>query len=489
MKRIILISSITIVVLGIALSGCGSGANSAGIANGGASGQAVPASFSISDTPPQGVSILRFQIQVMAAALQPSSNSQQPVSMLPAPATVELIHLQSESALLANFSVPAGTYSSLMVTFANPQMTILNQSNTEYTVGGVTCQPTQVCTLTPTLNQSMVTDEAAPFPITLSSSSPVAFVLHFDVNASVQGDLSVSPTISLKELPPLPSGALEQFHVIGRITGVNTQNSTFTLQTGFGNFSLTISTNSSTQYDFGSVCAADTFSCLMKGEVVRVELSGMPGGALVATNVELIAPQFQPVLEGVVIGVNTAKNEVQLVLIDFQDDAQGHLGNAKMAYGLPLTVQLSSTTTFSIDTDGITLPSTGPALSFASVNDMIVGQSLAVQPVISSIQFSGTPPSIQITFTASNVQLESSELTATVDTVNPPSFTLDQLPPLFTGATPAISELDVETVAGTNFENIAGVSALAGGDKVSVGGLLFNTASVPTLVAERVLLR
>lgn len=492
MKRAIPLFLLAIVGgLGITiLAACGGGMGaSSGSTGVGISGQLVPASLSISDTPPQGVTILRFQIDVTAAALQPSSAGQQPVSMLPAPATVELIHLQSESALLANFSVPAGTYSGLTATFANPQMTILNQSNTKYTVGGVTCQPTQVCTLTPTLNQSMVTDEAAPFPITLSSASPVAFVLHFDVNASVQGDLSVSPTISLKELPPLPSGALEQFHVIGRITGVDAQNSTFTLQTGFGNFSLTISTNPSTQYDFGNVCAADTFSCLMKGEVVRVELSGMPGGTLVATQVELIAPQFQPVLEGVVIGVNTAKNQVQLVLIDFQDDAQGNLTNNKMAYGLPFTVQLSNTTTFYIDTDGITLPNTGPALSFASVNDTIVGQNLAVQPVISSIQFSGTPPSIQITFTASSVRLESSELTATVDTVDPPSFTLDELPPLFTGATPAITELDVETVAGTNFENITGVSALAGGDKVSVGGLLFNTASVPTIVAERVLLR
>ncbi|HXX19897.1 MAG TPA: DUF5666 domain-containing protein [Candidatus Acidoferrum sp.] len=472
------------------LAACGGGMNaSSGTTGVGVSGQAVPASFSISDTAPQGVIVLRFQIDVTAAALQPSSAGEQPVSMLPVPATVELIHLQSESALLANFNVPAGTYTSLTASFANPRMTILNQSNMEYTVGGVTCQPTQVCTLTPTLNQSTVTDEAAPFPITLSSSSPVAFLMHFDVNASVQGDLSVSPTISLKELPPLPSGALEQFHVIGRITGINAQNSTFTLQTGFGNLSLTISTTSSTQYDFGSVCAADTFSCLMKGEVVRVGLSGMPGGTLVATNIDLITPQFQPVLEGVVIGVDTAKNQAELVLIDFQDDTQGDLANGKMAYGLPVTVQLSNTTTFKIDTDGITLPSTGPALSFASVNDMIVGQSLAVQPVISSIQFSGTPPSIQITFTASSVRLESSEVTATVDTVNPPSFTLQELPALFTSATPAITELDVETVAGTNFENVSGVSALAGGDKVSVGGLLFNTASVPTVVAERVLLR
>jgi hypothetical protein len=340
MKRI----SLTLVILFslIALADCGSGSSTngaAGATSGGPSGQVVPASLSISDTPPPDVSILRFQIQVTAASLQPSNNSQQPVSMLSTPATVELIHLQSESALLSNSSVPVGTYTSLTASFASPQMTILNRSNVTYTVGGQQCAPGQVCTLTPTLNQPMVTDEAAPFPITLSSASPVAFLLHFDVNASVQGDLSVSPTISLKELAPLPSGALQQFHVIGRITGVG--NSTFTLQTGFGNLSLNISANSNTQYDFGSVCPGDNFGCLMKGEIVRVGLSDMPSGMLVATRVALVAPQGQPALEGVVIAVNTAQNQVQIVLTDFQDDAPGHLVNAKMGFGLPLTVQLS----------------------------------------------------------------------------------------------------------------------------------------------------
>ena len=489
MRRALAIISLTTAtaILVTMLTSCAGGMGAgAGSSSTGVIGQAVPASFSISDTPPQGVAILRFQIELTAASLQPSSNSQQPVSMLPTPTTVELIHLQSESALLANFNVPTGSYMGLTVAFANPQMTIFNQSNTTYTVGAVTCKPGQICTVTPTLDQSTVTDEAAPFPITLSGTSAVAFLLHFDVNASVQGDLSVSPTISLKELPPLPSGALEQFHVTGRITGVNTQNSTFTLQTGFGNYSLTLSTSPSTQYQFGSVCTADNFSCLMKGEVVSVKVSGMPGGTLLATEVTLFAPQFQPVLEGIVTGVNAAQSQVQLVLIDFQDDAQGDLANGKMAYGLPLTVQISNTTTFNIDTDGITLPTTGPALSFAGINDFVVGQSLAVQPLISSIKFSGTPPSIQVSFTASSVRLEASELTATVDTVNPPNFTLDQLPPLFTGATPSITEIDVETVTGTNFENITGVSALAGGDTVSVGGLLFNTTTTPTLVAERV---
>ncbi len=477
-----------------ALNTGGTGGNGG---NGGSSGQSVAASFNISDTPPMGVSVLRFQIQVTAASMQPSGSGSQPVSMLTAPQTVELIHLQSESALLANISVPAGTYTSLSASFANPQMTILNRSTSTLTAGGQQCAPNTVCTFTPTLNQSSVMDESAPFPITLSSASPVAFLMHFEVNASVQGDLSVSPAISLKELPPLPSGALTNFHIDGRITSVTSPN-TFTLSTGLGNVSFTVTTNSSTQYQFGSVCAADTFSCLMVGEVVRVDLNAMPTPTLVATDVELLAVQGAPLLEGTVVGVDSATNQLEVVLTGLQDNTAGMLTSASATFGLQLTIQLANSTTYNIDSDGITLPTSG--LSFAGIQDIVVGQTLAIQPGAITITVAGPipisptppmppPPPINITITASNLRLESSELTATVDTVAPPSFTLDQLPPLFTGATPAITEIDVETVTGTNLENISSVSALAPGNTVSVGGLLFNTANTPTIVAERVMQR
>jgi Domain of unknown function (DUF5666)/Domain of unknown function (DUF4382) len=471
--------------LSIAAAGCGSMySNSSG--SGG--GQTVPISFTMSDTPPVGVTILRFQIQVTAASLQP--NMGQPVPMLTAPVEVELEHLQSEPALLANLSVPAGTYNSLSVTFANPQMTIFNESNTTYTVGAQNCAPKQLCMLTPPLNQTMVSDQSAPFPITLSSNSPLEFLLHFDVNASVQGDLSISPMISLKEVPPM-TGIFERFHVIGRITTISSGNSSFTLRTGFGNISLNVATNANTQYDFGSVCSTEAFSCLMVGQVVRVKLNVMTGGALVAAQIELLGVPKQPVLEGTVIGVNAAQNQIKLALIDFQDDDQGDFARAAMTFGISLTVQVSSSTAFSIDTDGVTLPS---GVSFGGIQDVIVGQELAIQPIFTSIAVSGTAPAIQITLSTNSVCLEPSELTATVATVNaqatPPNFPVNALPPLFTSATPAsIMEIQVDVVPGTDFENISGISQLTAGEVVSVGGLLFNTSTTPTLVAERVLVR
>src|SRR5439155_5562536 len=119
--------------------------------------------------------VLSFEIEVMGATLQSSGSSSQPVSLLNEPQDIEIEHLQTESALLASRSVPTGTYSGLMVMFANPRMTIQNQSGAPLTLGTQACSDQKVCEFDPKLNQSSVTVQAPtqPFPITLTMDSPV----------------------------------------------------------------------------------------------------------------------------------------------------------------------------------------------------------------------------------------------------------------------------------------------------------------------------
>lgn len=68
-----------------------------------------------------GVTVLSFEIEVTGVALEPSDSGSQPVSMISEPEDIELEHLQTESALLASKSVPAGAYNGLMVSFAAPK--------------------------------------------------------------------------------------------------------------------------------------------------------------------------------------------------------------------------------------------------------------------------------------------------------------------------------------------------------------------------------
>lgn len=480
MKRSVAFLSLSIFIAFVMIA-CGGGQMSTQMP-GTPSSNTSNVSLSIGDAPPAGVTILRFEVQVMSASLQPAMSGQAAVSLLSQPQEVELEHLQTEPAFLVNLNVPAGTYNGLTATFANPQMTILNQTGNTLTVGSQSCSNNQVCNLTPTLNQMSVTVQqpTAPFPLMLSANSPLALLLHFDINASVQNDLSISPTVSVNQVQAFPTGEFEHFHVVGTVSAINSPN--FTLQTSFGNQTLTIATDTNTQYNFGSSCQAENFGCIATSQLLKVKVSLMPGGTLLATSIQLFSAQGFPSVLGVVTASNAAQNQFQVALF-FMEDDNNQFG--QMGPGIGITVQPTSSATFSVDSDGITLPS---GLSFASVQDITVGQVVLFHPTSASMGSMG-----QFTVSADSISLEPSEITGTVAAVNasatPPNFTLGSLPPLFTKASPSITQLEIEPVTGTDFDNVSGLSGLNVNDMVSVGGLLFNTSSGPLVIAERVFKR
>jgi hypothetical protein len=443
--------------------------------------QTANVSFTVGDDPPAGVAILRFQVQITSAILQPQNTSQSPVSMLLGPANVELLHLQTETAPLGNINVPAGTYTGLTASFANPEMTIFNNTSQTLTMGAQSCAPSQFCVFNPTLDQSSatVTAPTAPFPVTLSASSPVGFEMHFDVNASIQGDLTVSPMITLKQIiPPTATTPIDQFHIVGRVSSVSSPD--FTLQTGFGGLSLSAVTNSSTTYAFGPTCGANDFACLMDGQVVRVDLNLLPGGTLVATHVRLLEQQNFNSLQGLVISVNAAQNSFNMILLDLQESFTSVLP------GLVVTVQTNGSTTFSVDSDGITVPA---GLTFTGISSFVPGQTVEIHPMATPVVTPGPAVLPLINVSTDSVTLESTDLSGIIGSMdaggNPLNFTLISLSPFFGHASVSLIQVDTVT-ADTQYINVSGLSGLGAGDNVSVGGLLFNTAINPTIAAERI---
>ena len=101
------------------------------------------------------------------------------------------------------------------------------------------------------------------------------------------------------------------------------------------------------------------------------------------------------------------------------------------------------------------------------------------------------PPNVMIT--VDQVQLEPSDVTATITAINAGSntqtFTLGTLPMFFQNA--GIMSIQVDVLSNTQFETeedqmMSGLSSFKTGDIVSVRGLLFNTMTTPTMVAEKV---
>jgi hypothetical protein len=452
----------------------------------------VQASLTIHDNPPMGVTVLSFDIDVTGAELQPSGSGQQPVSMLSEPEDIELEHLQTESALLASRSVPTGTYSSLMVSFANPRMTIQNQSPNTLMLGSQSCLTQQICEFDPTLKQTSVTVQGSPFPITLTMNSPVVLKMDFNVDASVQqspqGGLSITPTVSLVQVPTTNSTGQqdeEDVEVVGRITSIE-QNSvphTFNVQTGMNGPSFTIATDNNTQFDFGTSCSTADFSCLKVDQIVEVEAKMRADGSLLAFEVKLFQPPNQMSFGGTITSVSSGGSSFQIVLFDEEGFAGSEMGSFSM--GAPITIiNLATPKDYSIDSGGFMLPS---GLSFTGPGDLMVGQKVRLHPTGLP---SGMPPNV--TVTVDQVQLEPSHVTGTFTPINAQTFTLGNLPSFFTSA--GIMSVQVDVLPDTQFETeedqmMSGLSSLKTGDTVSVRGLLFNTVTTPTMVAEKVVRR
>ena len=418
--------------------------------------------FTIRDTPPTGVSILSFEITVTGAVLHQGTTN---VSILSSPVKVEITQLQTESAFLSTQGVAPGTYDSITVTFANPEMTILNKSGAA--LAG--CANGAICELKPALNPSSVDfSQNPPFPLTLTTNTATGLLLDFNLAASVQNDLSVKPTIGFTQLPVVQNtGELEELEDLnGQVTSVDTANSQFTIHSISSGQSFTIKVDSNTKFeDFGEAGLQNAFSSLKTGQIVEVYVKLNGSGTMVATKVELKEAEQGKELEGTIVSVDPSLTKFDMVVLDEVPDIPG------VQVGNKVTVTLQNAT-FRIDNDGLNIPSD---LSFARADDLGVGQTVEVRPVSGS---SGT------SIVTDRVRLQTSQFTAKVKSTSGSVFIVNNLPDLFTTA--GITEIEVRTSSQTEFDKVSGVGALIAGDTVSLRGLLFKTTGTRVLVAKKV---
>lgn len=137
---------------------------------------------------------------------------------------------------------------------------------------------------------------------------------------------------------------------------------------------------------------------------------------------------------------------------------------------------MNSGAMFDVDTDSLSIPS---GLQFLSISDVIVGQSVEIDPVGVNASSSG------ISVATDHVRLHRTHVTATIQGISGANLTLTNLPSFFTSA--GITQIQVQTSSSTQFEDgLSGVSGLAANDTVSVGGLLFNSTTSPVLLAEKI---
>lgn len=487
------------------MSGCGGQSSNSPAATTSTNLSQTPVGLSVTDTPPTGVTVLYFQLNITAATLTSSSGST--VSLLPSNGSipVNVTQLQTNSAFLGTKNVAAGEeFTSLALTFANPQLTIYN--STGAAIGS--CANDTVCDLQPTTTPLTLSFSSSPFPITVGSNPFLAFLLDINLNTVIQSDLSVNlgatngVTVSQLTAPQPHMGYVEgTVESTFTSTTANPNQEGFTLETQDGR-TFTIDVNSSTTYNYpSSVCSTDNFTCVGTQQVVQAQLT-FASGVLTATEVNYEQAAGVTIFEGNIIRLSTSNGNTMMDLIL----QQGPGAPNSFRFGQRATVTVPTTgVTYGIDNGGFTIPS---GLSFASTSDLIVGQEVyvAVEGSVSNASANSSPWTGHgpITFTTNSITLGQSQITGTVAGVNVSalSFTLSTMPCFYIPPAPSAASappwapvnIAVQTTGATTFTNFTtdSIEGLAVNYVVSLGGWVFSTPnSTPTVTvaASQVMLR
>jgi len=440
----------------------------------------VPMSLAIADTPPSGVAVLFFEALVTGARLQPMDMSKPPVSALTTPVEVEFGHLQTDTAFLSLTNVTPDTYASITVMFGNAALTIVNHSGAA--IGG--CADGSVCELSPAFNPMSATVSGTPFPITISKDSEVGIKLDFNVGSSVQADLSVNPAVTLTQLTQKEHSdegtEIEEFDEIdGQVTGLVSGG--FTLLNERSGQSFSIMVDSTTIFeDFnraGCTASPGDLTCVKTGQVLNVDLAQSGSGTTTAKRVEFEEDANRQVLKGTITSIDNGGAQFHIVVFNEEPVVAG------ISEGSSIIVMLGQNPIFQVGREEIGEDGGGTisGFSFSSSSDLLVGQDVQIRPSNPSSSGGTT------TVTTDLVRLWPSQITGQVGSLMPSngSFTLTGLSPLFTGATPPITTINVVTQSEMDFMDFSGFGSLTQGSTVSVKGLLFNTAGTPTLVTRR----
>ena len=417
----------------------------------------LPATLLIRDTPPAGVAVLSFSLTVTGAVLEPGD-----VSLVTNPVSIEINRLQVETALLASLTIPSGAYTGLTVTFANPTLTILNNSGS----ANGSCPSGAICKLKPALAVSSVNFTGQPFPTT--TGDELVLLLDFDVSKSLSDLGTINPVVTVRQLTPaeLSQGGESIKQILGKITD---RIDTWPPPWGYGlGYSMVTDVGSimfgdnspSTQYIDAGERACLNFYCL-QDKLAEVDLTLVD--VWVAKRVTVKSAD-QTELEGVIVGINT-DTQLDIVLLHQVPNVAG------LELGDVVRINLQSGATIgAVDTDV-----TRTGLLFSAPSDLLVGQVVTAR-VLSAP--SGTPLAV----TSDRVRLKSGALTGRLKAIlNATDFVVDSLPENFPAA-----QIQVRTNAQTGFQGISGIAALNVGDTVSLSGFLLKASGDPVLLPEAV---
>lgn len=192
-------------------------------------------------------SVISFQVDITGLSVSDGTNP--PVSVLNGTQTVDFARLNGLRTLLDINTIPAGTYTSVTATLANPQIGYLNVNPparpTINTLNGTTSPAA-------TLTTSSVTIPLAT-PLVVSTGNIIGLKFEFDLRKSILVDGTgqitgaVTPMLDLKAITPSDADAYIDDFVAG-VVSFNASGNSFIIQGPHGH-QFTVNVNGQTEWE------------------------------------------------------------------------------------------------------------------------------------------------------------------------------------------------------------------------------------------------
>lgn len=438
---------------------------------------------------PASINLLSFRTTVVGVSLTPAIGGSLNVPLNSDVYQADLAKLQSDTAFLAlSTSIPAGTYTNMVVSLSNPAVTycVQTQGMTGCAAGSVTSVSGP--SATPIIANS-------PFPLLVSRGQNIGLAIDVDIasaltvssqsQAITAVNLGAPNVLSAILLPPasssLPSGTLDFVEdVTGIVSSVNEAAQSVTIQTatkgsitGIEGISTTVSPNCTT-FNLGS-----TFTCAKQGQVASLDTILNSDGTFALLEYDPLAMAAGDWIEGTIGLPASSSTLFQLVTNDFVLANNNSLLGNHLEVGAPVQITLVNPKPFAVDSKGLVVPNT----SFLGGMDASVlspGQTVSVH-VVSFTPSNGTTLAAA---SADFVYLRFTRVTGSVASAAPPNtFAMHAFPSFFGLTSPVTVQLS-NGLPSTNFDGVSSPSDLISGHTTSIRALYFGPPTGPTPAAN-----
>jgi hypothetical protein len=202
------------------------------------------------DAPLQGV--VSFKVVIMGISVAQGSST--PITVTTGQQTVDFARLNGMHTLLDMNTIPTGTYDTVIVQLATPEIDYLNVTNPQTTPPTRPTISSLTATTTPpaTLSTSMVTINLSS-PLVVNAGDVIGLGFEFNILKSLAVDMNgqltgaVNPTINVNAITPSDADAyIDEF--IAGVTTINAGGNSFTIQGPHGH-AFTVNVNDQTEWE------------------------------------------------------------------------------------------------------------------------------------------------------------------------------------------------------------------------------------------------